>query len=148
MSKCSVNIAFSCVDIKTVVIRLSKIRDDIDKLCTFWGSLPKSKRPFLKSYHILKTALDDKWMPAKLRFFKHIASIIEPYLRRYKIDRPMVPFMYYDLKNIVYQLLEAIAKPVFLDSSKAKSQAWKDIDLPKDSNMLESWVSGLPLIKL
>lgn len=60
----------------------------------------------------------------------------------------MVPFMYYDLKNIVYQLLEAIAKPVFLDSSKAKSQAWKDTDLPKDSNMLESWVSGLPLIKL
>ena len=60
----------------------------------------------------------------------------------------MVPFMYYHLKDIVYQLLEVIAKPAFLDSFKAKSQTWKDIDLPKDSNMLESWISGLPLIKL
>ena len=98
--------------------------------CTPFG-LPKSKRPSSKSYHTLKAALDDKLVPAKLPFFDHIASIIEPYLNRYRIDKPMVPFMYYDLKDIVYQLLEIIVKPAALDSFKAKPRTWKDIDLFK-----------------
>ena len=50
----------------------------------------------------------------------------------------MVPFMYYDLKVIVYQLLEIIVKPAVLDSFKAKPQTWKDIDLSKDNNLISA----------
>ena len=90
------------VENKTVATRLKKIWNDLVKLSFFWNSLPKSKRPSSKNYHTLKAALDDKQMPAKLQFFEHIAPIIESYLKRYQTDKPMVPFMYYDLKDIVY----------------------------------------------
>ena len=120
MSKCSVIIAFSWVENKTVAIRLNKIWDDLDKLYIFWDSLPKSKRPSSKRYHILKAALDDKLMPVKLHFFEHIACITEPYIKRYQTENPMVPFLYYDLNDIIYQLLEIIAKPAVLDIFKAK----------------------------
>ena len=43
----------------------------------------------------------------------------------------MVPSMYYDLKDIVYQLLEIIVKTSVLDSFKARPQTWKDIDFLK-----------------
>ena len=55
-----------------------------------------------QSGHPQKAAMDDKPMPSKLQFFEHIAPIIESYLKRYQTDKPMVPFMYYDLKDIVY----------------------------------------------
>lgn len=55
-----------------------------------------------KSYHTLKVALDEKLMPAKLHFFEHIAPIIGPYQKMYKTDKLMVPFMYYDMKDIIY----------------------------------------------
>ena len=77
-------------------------------------------------------------MPAKLHFFEHIASIIELYLKRYQTDKPMVSFMYYDLKDIAYQLLEIIVKPAVLDFFKAKPQTWKDIDLSKDNNLISA----------
>ena len=107
-------------------------------LYTFWNSLSKSKRPSSKSYHTLKAALDDKLMPTKLHSFEHIASIIELYLKRYQTDKPMVPFMYYDSKDIVYQLLEIIVKPAVSDSFKAKPQIWKDIDLSKDNSLISA----------
>ena len=33
-------------------------------------------------------------MPAKLNFFSFIASIFEPYLKGFRTDAPVVPFMY------------------------------------------------------
>ena len=101
MSKCSVIIAFSWVEDKTVGIRLNKIWDDLERLYTLWGSLPESKRPPSKCYHTLEVALDDKLIQQIFIFFEHIASIIEPYLKRYQTDKPMIPFMYHDLKDIV-----------------------------------------------
>ena len=50
----------------------------------------------------------------------------------------MVPFMYYDSKDIVYQLLEIIVKPAVSDSFKAKPQIWKDIDLSKDNSLISA----------
>ena len=138
MSKCSVIIAFRWVENKTVATRLNNIWDNLDKLYTFWDSLPKSKRPSSKSYDTLKAVLDDKLMPAKLHFFDHIASIIEPYLKRYQTDKPMVPFMYHDLKDIVYQVLEIIVKPAVSDFFKAKPQTWEDIDLSIDNNLISA----------
>ena len=46
--------------------------------------------------------------------------------------------MYYDFKDIAYQLLEIIMKPPVLDSFKTKSQTWKDIDLSKNNNLISA----------
>ena len=82
-------------------------------------------------------------MPGKLHFFELIASIIEPYLKRYKTDKPMALFMYYDLKDIVYQLLEIIVKPAVLHSFKAKPQ----IDLSKDHYLISNRKLGISNFK-
>ena len=50
----------------------------------------------------------------------------------------MVPIMYYNLKDIVYQLLEIIVKPAVSDSFKAKPETWKNIDLSKDNNLVSA----------
>ena len=50
----------------------------------------------------------------------------------------MVSVMYYDLKDIVYQLLEIIVKPAVLDYFKIKSQTWNDIDLSKDNTLISA----------
>ena len=143
LSKCSVIITFRWIENKTVATRLNKIWDNLDKLYTSWDPLPKPQWPSLKSYHTLKPALDDKMMPAKLYFFfEHVASIIEPYLKRYQTDKPMVPIMYYNLKDIVYQLLEIIVKPAVSDSFKAKPETWKNIDLSKDNNLVSAGKSN------
>ena len=69
LSKCTVIIDFRGVENKMVATLLNKIWDDLDKLYTFWDSMPKSKWSSSKSYHTLKAALDDKLMPAKLHCF-------------------------------------------------------------------------------
>ena len=42
-----------------VVVRAIEIWDDICQLCTFWQSLPKSKRPSSQSYLMLLSATKD-----------------------------------------------------------------------------------------
>ena len=42
-----------------VAVRAIEIWDDICQLCAFWQSLPKSKRPFSKSYLMLLSATKD-----------------------------------------------------------------------------------------
>ena len=76
---------------------------------------------------------------SKASSFEHIASIIEPYLKIYQTDKRMVSVVYYDLKDIVYQLLEIIVKPAVLDYFKIKSQTWNDIDLSKDNTLISAW---------
>ena len=91
------------------------------------------------------------WCQQSFIFFEHTASIIASYLKGYQTDKPVVPFMYYDLKDIVYQLLEINVKPAVLDSFKAKSQTWKDIDLTIKVtiwSVLKSWILCLPLMKI
>ena len=55
----------------------------------------------------------------------------------------MVPSMYYDLKDIVYQLLEIIVKTSVLDSFKDRPQTRKDIDLSKDNSLISARKSDL-----
>ena len=50
----------------------------------------------------------------------------------------MVPFMYYDLKDVVYKFLKIIVKPAVLDSFKVKPQTQKDVDLFKDNNLISA----------
>ena len=76
------------------------------KLVEFWESLPPSKRPKSKSFLSVQEAVKDSLNLLKLDFFSFIASLVEPYLRAYQMDRPMIPFMCNDLEKLSENLLK------------------------------------------
>ena len=117
-------------------MRLIEAWDAIKQLYKFWDSLPKSKRPKCKSYFTLGNALKDNLIVAKLQFFAFVANLVEPFLTKYQTDKPVVPFMYYDIKNIICNILEIIVKPEVLVKIK-KPHKLKDIDLSNKNNLIK-----------
>ena len=67
----------------------------------------------------MKKATEDLFIEAKLSFFGYVASLVEPYLKRYQTDSPMIPYMHKDLKSIVKRLLGIIVKAEAIDGKSA-----------------------------
>ena len=122
------------VESKSVADRAITIWPNVEKLVTFWEQLPKSKRPKSKSYESIKAAAHDVLTVAKLEFFSYVASIVEPFLKCYQTDKPMVPFLYFDLKTLITSLLKLFIKETVISEAKTASQLMK-IDLD-DSNFI------------
>ena len=74
-------------------------------------------------------------MVPKLHFFAYVANLVEPFLVKYQTDNPMIPFLYFDLKEIIIKLLEIIVKPDVLEKCKSW-QKLKGLDLSLDKNLL------------
>ena len=96
----------------------------------FWKKLRKSKQSKCDSCNIVKDAIDDPLTVAKLEFFICGAGLLEPYLKSYQSDQPMVPFMYFDLKKLVTCLLKLFVKAEVIENCKT-SFALANIDLDK-----------------
>ena len=101
----------------------------------FWKKLPKSKQPSSKSYMVVKGGVDDKLITAKLSFFSFVASLVEPFLQKYQSDKPMIPFMYTDLKSLIQSLLESVVKQNVLSQCKIGIPV-KELDLCNKENLL------------
>jgi len=100
----------------------------MEKIVNFWEKLPKSKRPSSKSYASVLSSVNDAFLTAKLCFFSFLASLVEPFLRKYQSDNPLLPFMYNDLKSLVKSVMRTIVKPEELDKCKTGPQL-VDMDL-------------------
>ena len=110
---------FRWVENKKVADRLIELWDNIRQLSKFWDKLPKSKQPKSKSYKIVQEAISDLFtLVVKLKFFSFVSDIVEPFLKKYQSDKPMIPFMYEDLKDLVSRLLELFVKPDILEKNK------------------------------
>ena len=105
------------------------------KIISFWEKLQKSKRPSSKSYLTVKESVEDPLVAAKLQFFNFVSSIVEPYLRKYQTDKPMIPFVYFDLKDLFIKLLDIIVKPTVINNCKSGKQL-KEIDLSNEENLI------------
>ena len=81
----------------------------------------------------LKESIEDPLIEATLSFFSYVASIVEPYLKKYQTDSPMNPFMYNDLKLLANNLLALVVKAKMIEGKSGKQL--KEIDLD-DSNKL------------
>ena len=101
----------------------------------FWKKLRKSKQSKCDSCNIVKDAIDDPLTVAKLEFFICGAGLLEPYLKSYQSDQPMVPFIYFDLKKVVTCLLKLFVKAEVIDNCKTFDLV--NIDLDKKSNFHE-----------
>ena len=92
------------IEDEQVAVRAIKIWDDLCQLCTFWQSQPKIKQPSNQNYLTLVSASKDPLILAKLHFFSYIDGTMKPFLTEYQYTKPMMPFMYDDL----HQLLRGI----------------------------------------
>ena len=54
-----------------------------------------------------------------------MSDIVEPFLKKYESDKPMIPFMYEDLKDLVSRLLELFVKPAILEKNKTGKKMMK-----------------------
>ena len=52
---------------------------------------------------------------------------MEPYLKKFQTDQPMVPFIYTELKSMMKSLISLVIKPGVVDKCKT-SHDLKDID--------------------
>ena len=96
----------------------------------YWEKLQKSKCPKSKSHSNLKSAVLDDSTVAKLQCFSYITSKVEPYLKMYQTDNPMIPYLYFSLKTMLKDLLEIIVEPEVIQKCKTGKQFIK-IDLEK-----------------
>ncbi|XP_066934412.1 uncharacterized protein [Clytia hemisphaerica] len=94
----------------------------IEQIVTYWEKKPPNKRPKSKSYANVKTAVNDPLTVVKLKFFAYVAGILEPFLKMYQTDKPMIPFLYFDLKSIVLTLMKLFIKPNCLSGAKTGMQ--------------------------
>ena len=94
-----------------VTVRAIKIWDDLCQLCTFWQSQPKSKQPSSESYLTLLSTSKDPLILAKLDFFSYIAGTPKTFLTEYQYTKPMMPFMYDDLHQLLRGIMSKYIKP-------------------------------------
>ena len=66
--------------------------------------------PTSASYKDVKNCLNDSLLLAKIAFFKSVASEVEPFLREFQSDSPMVPFLYNDMSQMVRSIMERFMK--------------------------------------
>ena len=113
-----------------VAERLIDIWPHIKSIINFWEQPPKSKRPDSKSYNVVVKAVNDQLTVAKLSLFIYLAGILNPYLKKYQIDMPMIAYMYNDLQKIIRTILELIIKTNVI----AKCQTLSKIDISDQNN--------------
>ena len=90
--------------------RLIELWSNIEVMIKFWNNFPKWKQPSSKSYMAVKDGVNNKLITAKLSFFSFVATLIEPFLKKYRCDKPMTPFMYTDLKSLIQSLLDVLSQ--------------------------------------
>ena len=66
---------------------------------------PKSKQPQSSSFQILLQAVEDPYIPAKLKVVEYVAGKSNKYLRGFQTDQPMVPFLNGTLLELLYSLM-------------------------------------------
>ena len=102
-----------------------------------WSKLAPSKQPKCKSYEVLKGAVKDPLVVAKLNFFSFLAGQLLPYLTSYQSQKPMIPFLHSHLQQLVKELLGLTIKSELIDRCKENSKSLLKIDLRDVNNHIK-----------
>lgn len=84
------------------------------------------------SFHTVCSLIEDPLLEAKLTFFKSLIAEVEPFLKQYQIDAPLVPFLHRSLQSIVGNVMQRFIK----ESVIKENTAIQKIDLKKKENLL------------
>ncbi|KMQ92372.1 hypothetical protein RF55_7647 [Lasius niger] len=72
--------------------------------------------PTCKSFSIVAKFIQDPSLCAKLAFFKSLASDVEPFLREFQSDAPLVPILHSALCQMLKHVLDRFMKPEVIKS--------------------------------
>ena len=120
---------FRWVEDKKVSDRIIEIWPSIVKIVNHWSKLAPSKQPKCKSYEVLKGAVKDPLLVAKLNFFSFLAGHLLPYLTSYQSQKPMIPFLHSDLQQLMKELLGVTIKSELIGKCKENSKSLLKINL-------------------
>ena len=67
--------------------RLLELLSNITVIIMFWSKPPKSKQP--SSRNAVKDGVDDELITTTLSIFTFVASLLEPFFKKYQCDKPM-----------------------------------------------------------
>ena len=79
-------------------------------MISFWEKQPRSKQRKCQSYENIKVAANDNLTTVQLEFFAYTVSILEPFLKSYLSDNPMLQFLYFDLRSVLSTRLKLFIK--------------------------------------
>ena len=83
-----------------------------------------------------KKACADPLTEAKISFFCSVASALEPFLRRFQTDAPMVPFLHAELFNVLLVLMKRFIKRTLMDKATTPQQPSK-LDVSSKESLKE-----------
>ena len=112
------------VENKDVAERLLSVWPNFKKLFGWWsgqkGRQPCDKKT--KSMDNVKAALADVLTEAKLHFFNFVVEKLDQFLTKYQTEKPMIVFMYRDLKLLVKGLMKMFVKPDVLSKASKSTK--------------------------
>ena len=102
---------------------------------TVLSTTPRSNIPKRQSFQNLREHVLNPLTSAKLQFFISVAKVLQPFLKKYQTDKPMVPFITEDLLFILKAILDKfIREPVIEGATTAVKLI--NIDIMKIGNIL------------
>lgn len=121
-----------------VLTRLIGMLTNLQKYVNYINRQPKSKRISTQSFHVIETALQgDESLNlsyAKLEFSNFICRLIEPFLTKFQGQRPMAPFLYEDVSEILSTIMNCFLKCSIVETARADGNLLS-IDLAYEGNL-------------
>ena len=81
------------------------------------------KLPNIFTVKTVKEACADPLAEAKIAFFCSVASVLEPFLRRFQADAPMAPFLHAELFNVLLVLMKRFIERDLMDKATYSTTA-------------------------
>ena len=89
--------------------------------------------PQSATFQAVKSGVTNPLMACQLSFFASVAKLIEPFLTKYQSDRPLIPFLYSDLHDLLKNLMQR-----FINEDALKDGDLLKVDIADVSNHLHN----------
>ena len=107
------------------------------KVIVHWQAQRKNTRPDCKSYTNRVEHYQDKFIPAKMQFFKDIAKKLNVFLTRFQTNNPMLRLLSDNLVDMFTSVLSMVIKRNVLNDATAALKLVK-IDMTDKENKIDA----------
>ena len=104
-----------------VVVRAQEIWDEVIVYVQRVQTGKKYATPTSKSFKIIRDAVQDPLIPAKMAAFESVEKQLQPFLAIFQSDKPLLPFMASTLQKMIEQLMKRYVKALADVLQKATS---------------------------
>ena len=122
--------------------RLIEIYDHLKKYIDSVAAGPTAKKPKCTSFGTVVKFLSSETTLAKLHVFVRVAKFFLPFLEKFQMTAPMLPFVDQELKKIIRCLLEQFVKTSKLGTSSSLIEMLA-LDLDNEDNLIKCDIIGI-----